>query len=153
MKLCPCGFLGDPTRHCRCSAQRVANYRARVSGPLLDRIDLHVEVPRQPVDVLSAAAREESSKVVRERVVTARRIQQDRQGRVNAALGSADVERLSVMPTAVSLLRQAAKARQLSARSQHKVLRLARTITDLSSGTDVSKAHLAEALSMRCLDR
>ena len=155
MNPCPCGYLGDLNNNCRCSGDRVATYRGKISGPLLDRIDLHVEVNRPPADVLRADALSgESSTEVAGRVYKAREQQQCRNGMCNARLDGeqllavchADDECWSVLETAVEKF-------GLSARAHQRVLRVARTIADLAGIEAVTAAHVAEALSLRQLDR
>jgi magnesium chelatase family protein len=154
MNPCPCGHAGDPSGACRCTPDAIARYMARLSGPLLDRIDLHVEVPRVPQAALRAATPGEDSATVRARVVAARHRQHARAGKVNAWLGNREVEahcRLS--PEAGTLLERAIDRLGLSARAYHRVLKVARTIADLDGADDIATPHLAEALGYRCLDR
>jgi magnesium chelatase family protein len=157
---CPCGFAGDRARRCVCAPDRVRTYRAKLSGPLLDRIDLHVLLP--PVDVASlrGGARGESSSAVRGRVVLARAIQRERRvsGEVsawtNSELSVADVERVAVPDDAGARILSAAVERLgLSARAYGKVLRVARTIADLDGVAAVRASHVAEAVGSRLLDR
>jgi len=157
---CPCGYAGDPFGRCRCNDERIHAYRARLSGPLLDRIDLHVSLP--PVDVASLSSRAfgESSKTVRDRVARARRIQQERFHRgeasaaVNAELSSQDVDRLATPDaTGMRLIVGAVERLGLSARAYGKVLRVARTIADLDGSTGVCAPHVAEAVQYRIFDR
>jgi magnesium chelatase family protein len=157
---CPCGFAGERSGRCVCGAERIRQYRARLSGPLLDRIDLHVALP--PVDVahLQGAARGEASAAVRERVIAARAVQAARasQGAVeastNGALSPRDVERVAA-PDAegASLLAAAMERLGLSARAYGKVLRVARTIADLDGSEAVRAPHVAEAIQARVIDR
>jgi magnesium chelatase family protein len=152
MNPCPCGYLGE-TR-CRCSEERVLRYRARVSGPLLDRIDLHVEVPRPLPADLAAPADGETSASVAARVAGARSRQVERAGCLNACLGPREVGRDCVPePAAQRLLAQAAAQLGLSARACHRCLKLARSIADLAGAERIGAGHVGEALSLRCLDR
>ncbi|MFC0676250.1 YifB family Mg chelatase-like AAA ATPase [Lysobacter korlensis] len=155
MNPCPCGWAGDPSGRCRCNPDAVRRYRARVSGPLLDRIDLHVEMPRLPsADLRPDAPGGESSATVRERVLHARALQHARAGRPNARLSQAEMNlhcRLSSADHA--LLERAVDALQLSARSMHRIVRVARTIADLAGSQTIETAHLAEAIGYRRVDR
>lgn len=153
MNPCPCGYLGDPAGRCRCSEDQVRRYLARVSGPLLDRIDLQVEVPR-----LAAGAhpepRSEASELVRDRVARARQRQHQRQGRPNHALTPDDLPRHCPLDeSAAHLLDRAVDRLGLSTRARHRILKLARTITDLAGEEAITERHLAEAISYRHLDR
>jgi magnesium chelatase family protein len=154
MNPCPCGHLGDPTANCRCAPERIAAYRARISGPLLDRIDLHVEVPRVRAEDITAAGPSEASHAVAGRVAAARDRQVRRQGRSNARLQSVDVVGTIVADSAaLALLDRAMRQLALSARAYHRVLRVARTIADLAGSEHVAIEHVAEAVSLRQLDR
>ena len=155
MNPCPCGYLGDKQADCRCSGDRVANYRNKVSGPLLDRIDLHVEVNRPPTGVLRSDHRPgESSRVVAARVQKAWSTQVRRAGACNARLEGAHLDRYCAVDDACwALLENAAERFNLSARSHQRVLRVSRTIADLADDKDIALPHMAEALSLRCLDR
>ncbi|WP_295953853.1 YifB family Mg chelatase-like AAA ATPase [uncultured Xanthomonas sp.] len=155
MNPCPCGWAGDPSGRCRCSEDAVRRYRARISGPLLDRIDLHVEVPRLPPQALRADAPPgEASAVVRERVEQARQRQQARAGRPNGQLGHSETLRdCRLQPRDEALLEQAIERLRLSARSLHRILRVARTIADLDASERIATAHLTEAIAYRQLDR
>jgi magnesium chelatase family protein len=154
MNPCPCGYLGDPDADCNCSAERVAAYRARVSGPLLDRIDMHVHVARPPTRLLrDPGAKGETSAQVAVRVERARRRQMDRRGECNARLEGQAFERACRADDACwELLAEAASRFSLSARAQQRVLRVARTIADLGARKKIAPPHVAEALSLRCLD-
>jgi magnesium chelatase family protein len=155
MNPCPCGYLADPSGRCRCSAERVERYRARISGPLLDRLDMHVEVPRVPLEALRIPARQiETSATVARRVQQAREMQRRRQGATNARLTNRDVEQVCrPKPAALALLERAATALGLSARGHHRVLKLARTIADLGDSEHIEPMHVSEALALRRLDR
>lgn len=155
MNPCPCGWAGDPSGRCRCGGDAVRRYRARISGPLMERIDLHVEVPRlPPSDLRPDAAPGESSAAVRERVTQARSVQQRRCGKPNAQLSQAEMgETCRLDARDQRLLENAVEALQLSARSMHRILRVARTIADLAGSEAILSPHLTEALGYRCLDR
>lgn len=150
MNPCPCGHHGDPLRACRCTPDQIARYRARLSGPLLDRIDLVVEVPAIAPDALVRSPAGESSAVVRGRVDAARIAQLARQGCANAGLPAGEVER-HCQPDAggEALLRQAMQRLKLSARAYHRVLRVARTLADLAGAERPGAAHVAEAIQYR----
>ena len=155
MNPCPCGYLGDPQGDCHCSGDRVANYRARISGPLLDRIDLHVMVGRPPREVLRAdAPLSEPSAVVALRVNAARALQLRRGAVSNARLaGAALAEHCRTTDDGWTLLENATDRFNLSARAYHRVLRVARTIADLANEQMIASLHIAEALALRQLDR
>lgn len=158
MNPCPCGYHGDPQHTCTCRPDQLARYRSRLSGPLLDRIDVHVEVPAVPYEELSAAVPGESSEAIRERVLDARQRQQERYAGTavhsNAPLSGALLER-HCAPDAEgqALLRAAVQRLGLSARAYTRILRLARTIADLDHSHSLRSRHLAEAISLRVLDR
>jgi magnesium chelatase family protein len=154
MNPCPCGHLGDPAATCRCTPDRVAAYRGRISGPLLDRIDLHVEVPRVGPDEIASAVPSESSADAARRVAMARTRQLERQGRANNRLeGGAVLECTLADAAALALLGTAMQRLALSARAYHRVLRVARTIADLAGEECVGTGHVAEAITFRQLDR
>ncbi len=155
MNPCPCGWAGDPGGRCRCTAEAINRYRGRISGPLLDRIDLHVQVPRIPPSELRGDAPPgESTQAVRARVVQARSRQQQRAGVANAHLDQATTLRDCTLSAADhDLLEQAMERLQLSARSMHRILRVARTIADLAGTEHIARAHLTEAIGYRQLDR
>jgi magnesium chelatase family protein len=154
MNPCPCGHFGDARGRCRCAPERIESYRGRVSGPLLDRIDLHVEVGRVDPSELAGAPDAESSSRVAERVAAARERQLDRQGKANARLDNAEVAALCMAEDrALSILGRAMKQLALSARAYHRVLRVARTIADLADCAPVCSEHVAEAVALRSLDR
>lgn len=155
MNPCPCGQMGDPAAACRCSPDQVQRYRGRLSGPFLDRIDMHVEVPRvAPARLRQAQAGSESSATVGARVRSARERAIGRHGRPNAAVPGPEIEREG-RPTDAALrqLDAAVERLGLSARAWHRVLRLARTIADLADADRIEQAHVGEAMALRALDR
>jgi len=154
MNPCPCGHLGHPTRACACTPDQVLRYRGRLSGPLLDRIDLHVEVPALREGDLDEAPPGEPSSGVRSRVAAARERQLQRQGCSNALLAGGDLER-ECAPDAAgrTLLRHAAARLALSARAFHRVLRVARTIADLAGRPRLGAGEVAEAIAYQHADR
>lgn len=150
MNPCPCGHLGNPAKACRCSPDQVSRYQNRLSGPLLDRIDLTVEVPVLPPAILSAAADGETSAVVAARVAAARQRAVDRQGCANGLLGPSLLdEHLGMSPDAEAMLHRASARLAWSARSFHRVLRIARTIADLAGSDAVTASHVGEAIQWR----
>lgn len=155
MNPCPCGWAGDPSGRCRCSAENIRRYRARISGPLMDRIDLHIEVPRLPPQELRPdAVPGEPTATVRQRVEQARAIQLKRCGRLNAQLSQPEtMEFCRLQSKDQALLENAIERLQLSARSMHRILRVARTIADLADSATILTAHLTEALGYRQVDR
>jgi magnesium chelatase family protein len=155
MNPCPCGRLGDPAGGCRCTPAHVRRYLARISAPLLDRLDMHVEVPRvTAAEFEAAAAGGDSTRVAAERVARARRVQLERQTRCNARLSDAEVQRWCVVDQAGRrLLEEAMRQRGLSGRGRARLLRLARTIADLQGAGGIGAGHVGEALMLRCLDR
>jgi magnesium chelatase family protein len=156
MNPCPCGYLGDPQGRCRCTADQVARYRGRISGPLLDRIDMHLEVPRLSPAELSGPPdpAAETSVQVRERVQRAREQQIARAGCPNHALQGRDLERVCALDDAGRrLMEQAMQRLGLSARAFHRVLKVARTIADLAGEQAIGVRHLSEAIGFRRFDR
>jgi len=154
MNPCPCGYLGHYDGRCRCTPGEVARYRRKISGPLLDRIDLQIEVPDVPQEDLARGAQGEPSAVVRERVAAARERQLARQGKANVALSTREVDR-HCAPDAegAAVLKQAIGRLGLSARGYHRVLKVARTIADLAGAQRLAAAHVAEAIQYRRFDR
>ena len=153
MNPCPCGYLGDPSGRCHCSSEQVQRYRNRISGPLLDRIDMHVEVPRLTFSDMQGPSGEGSAPV-RARVVRARARQLQRNGTLNSRLTHRQIDVACVLANPDRLLlERAVEKLQLSARAYHRILKLARTIADLDSSNDVGTAHLTEAILYRKLDR
>jgi magnesium chelatase family protein len=154
MNPCPCGYLGHSSGKCHCTPDQVARYRGRLSGPLLDRIDIHIEVPAVPEGELTGGAAGEASAVVRERVVRARDRQLVRQGKPNCELTARETDRHCRADAAATALLKTAIARlNLSARAYHRVLRLALTIADLAGADAIGPAHVAEAVQYRRGDR
>ncbi len=155
MNPCPCGFFGDPTKECTCSSSLVTRYQKRISGPLLDRIDIHVEVPRVEYEKLADTRAGEPSATIRARVQAARerqlhRFRNEPRLTTNADMGPADVRVYCKLDTTGQNLLKAAMAQlQLSARAFHRILKLARTIADLAGADNISPAHLAEAIQYR----
>ena len=151
MNPCPCGWAGDPSGRCRCHPDAIQRYRAKISGPLLERIDLHLEVPRlPPAELRPDAPPGESSDVVRARVVRAREVQRQRAGRCNAHLDQSETNAVCrLAPDDQAMLENAIDLLQLSARSMHRILRVARTIADLAGSTDILGPHVAEAIGYR----
>jgi len=155
MNPCPCGYLGDAASRCRCTLEQVQRYRARISGPLLDRLDLHVEVPRlAPEQLRSDCAATETSATVARRVCDARALQVARQGKSNARLNNIEVDRFCA-PGAQgrNVLERAMQRFALSARAYHRILKVARSIADLEGAVSLSVAHISEAIGLRRLDR
>ena len=156
MNPCPCGYLGDIAGKCRCTPDQVLRYRARISGPLLDRIDLHVHVPRVEQSALTntMADQPECSAAVRERVGRSRDRQLMRAGKANARLSVREIEQhCAPSDEARKLLETAMSRLSLSARAYHRVLKVARTIADLAGDVTIGAAHVAEAVRYRELDR
>ena len=154
MNPCPCGFLGDAERRCLCGQEQVRRYRARLSGPLLDRIDLHIEAPRLAHRLLRGDTVEESSATVRERVCAAHARQLRRAGKANSALATREISRDCTLNEADHrLLERALERLGLSPRAYHRILKVARTIADLADSAQIATAHLTEAISYRALDR
>jgi magnesium chelatase family protein len=153
MNPCPCGHCGDRSGRCRCTPERIARYRGRISGPLADRIDIKLEVPApREAELLSPAAGEPSS-AVRERVINARRAQLERQGVMNALLGPREIDRhCETDREGDQLLRHALARMLLSARAYHRVLRVARSIADLGGRSRIGAEHIAESIQYRRLD-
>jgi magnesium chelatase family protein len=153
MNPCPCGHCGSPAARCRCTPDRIARYRGRISGPLADRVDIKLEVPApRDADLMTPGATE-SSEEIRQRVFAAHRRQLDRQGMPNALLGTREIDRLCATDKeGDQLLRHALARLLLSARAYHRVLRVARTISDLAGEAAIGAAHIAEAIQYRRLD-
>jgi magnesium chelatase family protein len=155
MNPCPCGHQGDPSTDCTCTPAEVARYRAKISGPLLDRIDMHVEVPRvEAVEFDDAVGRGESTSSAAARVIDTRQVQLARQGICNARLADSQVDRWCRPDRAGrNVLDRAMKRLGLSARGRGRILKLARTIADLDGEGKITERHVSQAVMLRCLDR
>ena len=155
MNPCPCGHQGDPAADCTCTPAEVARYRAKISGPLLDRIDMHVEVPRVEVSEFDDAVdRGESTSSAAARIIRTRQVQLARQGICNARLADSQVEHWC-RPDRMgrNILERAMKRLGLSARGRGRILKLARTIADLDGDETITGLHVSQAVMLRCLDR
>ena len=158
---CPCGFLGDPVKHCRCLPGQISRYQKRISGPIIDRIDLHLEVPAVKVEKLTADNEQykaESSKIIKKRVQKARDIQTKRFRKTNlkcnSEMATKGVKEFCPLSTeCLNLLRQAVSKMNLSARSYYRIIKVSRTIADLEGERTVSLNHIAEALQYRPKDQ
>ncbi|MFP4496642.1 MAG: YifB family Mg chelatase-like AAA ATPase [Vulcanimicrobiota bacterium] len=158
MNPCPCGFASDPVKECSCSSGQIRRYLMKISGPLMDRIDLHIEVPRLKYDELKQQTREESSSEIRNRVENARKIQHQRYRKnkimTNAELSSRQIKKYCAVPDeAEGLLKTAVETLGLSARAHFRILKVARTIADLANEETIKTEHIAEAIQYRTLDR
>jgi magnesium chelatase family protein len=154
MNPCPCGYLGHYSGKCHCTPEQVGRYRRRISGPLLDRIDLHVEVPAVAPDELAKLSAPEGSAAIAARTTAARQVQLARQGIPNAYLSTRQVEEHArTDASGAQLLKQAISRLGLSARAYHRILKVARTIADLGGAHSVAADHVAESIQLRRLDR
>jgi magnesium chelatase family protein len=154
MNPCPCGYLGHFSGKCRCTPDQVARYCGKISGPLLDRIDMQIEVPAAPQEDLMRRARGESSSTIRQRVEMAYQRQLTRQSKSNARLGVKEIDNHCVPDAAgENLLKQAIGRLNLSARAYHRVLKVARTIADLAASESIASTHIAEAVQYRKMDK
>jgi magnesium chelatase family protein len=154
MNPCPCGYLGHYNGRCRCTPDQVARYRGKISGPLLDRIDMQIEVPAVSERELTGQASGESSDTIRCRVETAYQRQLERQGKANARLTVREIDEYCIPDSsAESLLKQAISRLHFSARASHRILKVARTIADLVASDVITSAHIAEAVQYRKMDR
>ena len=154
-QLCLCGYLGHPNGKCHCTPDQVARYRARISSPLLDRIDMQIEVPAVPQEeLMRQQITGEKSSVIRARVTESHQRQLDRQGKTNSRLSVKEIDQHCALDTASeTLLKQAISRLNLSARAYHRILKVARTIADLSGVKKINNQHIAEAIQYRRLDR
>ena len=159
MNPCPCGYYGDPTHHCTCTPGQISRYLSKISGPMLDRIDIHVEVPVVPFKQLSQMASGESSEKIRERVIRARKIQEERYKGTKGVYCNAQMTERMIHHFAepdeqsLDMLRIAMERLSLSARAYNRILKVARTIADLEGSEKVLSHHIAEAIGYRSLDR
>ncbi len=156
MNPCPCGYVGSQSDECRCTGEQIKRYLGKISGPLLDRIDMHVEVARVSPHFLFEPQNNQTelSATVRERVIKAREYQQQRQGKCNTQLTVPELDNVANLEMeAQQLLAEVMTKYNLSARVYHRIVKLARTIADLENSTPITPAHLSEALNYRCLDR
>lgn len=154
MNPCPCGYLGDTSGRCQCNPQQVSRYRSRISGPLLDRIDLHIEVPNLPRSELRQDDNRETSAQVCQRVVNTRNRQLQRSGKANSRLTNREIEQFCQLTEADErLLDRAMEQLGLSARAWYRILKVARTIADLSASEKIQTVHLTEAITYRRLER
>ena len=150
MNPCPCGYLGSAIHNCRCTPDQVSRYQSKLSGPLMDRIDLHVEVPALPSNELLQAPAGESSAAIRERSTAARNRALARQGKTNLALQGQEIDTYVTLDDAAAKFLNVAAARLgWSARSTHRALKVARTIADLADSETTQISHLAEAMQYR----
>lgn len=154
MNPCPCGYYSDPEKNCTCTPIQIANYQKKISGPILDRIDIHIEVPRIDFQKLSATESGEPSEAIRARVNSARARQLTRFQNTkiisNSEMSSEEVRRIcQVDSTTQDLLKRAVQQMRLSARGYYRILKLARTIADLSGVENIKTEHVAEALQYR----
>ncbi|WP_066566666.1 YifB family Mg chelatase-like AAA ATPase [Snodgrassella sp. CFCC 13594] len=150
MNPCPCGYLGHPTKPCRCTPEAIARYRNKISGPLLDRIDLTIEVPTLAAADLDTITAGESSAEVKKRVLAARARQHERQGKINAALNNRELDELAMVSQDTrQVLAQSIEKLALSARSFHRLLSIARTLADLQEEDEVQNAHVLRAIGFR----
>ncbi|MBN2857457.1 MAG: ATP-binding protein, partial [Candidatus Delongbacteria bacterium] len=158
MNPCPCGYYGDPTRDCTCPPHKIRSYLSRISGPLMDRIDIHIEVPALKYDELSQKKDAEKSETIRDRVIKARKVQNERyKGRkiyCNSGMNQKDLKKYCSLDAASdSILKRAIDSLSLSARAYNRILKVARTIADLNGKESIAVEHIAEAVQYRSLDR
>jgi len=155
MNPCPCGYLGHPSGRCHCTPDQIARYRGRISGPLLDRIDMQIEVPAVPQqELMKQQITGEKSRTIRQRVEKAHQLQLNRQGKTNSNLSVKEIDQHCALDSASeNLLKHAISRLNLSARAYHRILKLARTIADLAGSEKITNQHIAEAIQYRRLDK
>jgi magnesium chelatase family protein len=159
MNPCPCGYAGDPKRECRCTGTQIQNYRNKISGPLLDRIDIHIEVPPLRYHELSGVSSSESSSSIRERVIACREQQRERFSKTphvncNANMSTRDVEQYCRLDSgAADMLKMAMTELNFSARAYNRIIKVARTIADMATSNFIDAEHITEAIQYRSLDR
>ena len=159
MNPCPCGFLGDSRNRCNCNSAQIQRYVSRISGPLLDRIDMHLEVPVVPVREMSSTADRETSAAIKERVDRTRDIQKKRYAgsariHANSQMGPKEIERFCTLdPAGLALLEKGVQRLGLSARAYHRILKIARTLADMEDAERISTGNIAEAIQFRRFDR
>jgi len=158
MNPCPCGYYGDATRECSCPPYKIKSYLSRISGPLLDRIDIHIEVPALKYDELAQKKDAEKSETIRERVMRAREVQNERyKGRkiyCNSGMTQNDLKKYCALDQASeSILKRAIETLSLSARAYNRILKVSRTIADLNGKENIGVEHISEAVQYRSLDR
>ena len=156
MNPCPCGYLGDDSNRCHCTADQIQRYRARISGPLMDRIDMHVEVPNMSRELLrkKSDAHRETSAQIREKICSAHNLQMTRTKKTNSKMNNREIEKYCKLDNVMTeLLEQAINQLGLSARAIHRILKVTRTIADLADSVEIKTAHLMEAISYRKLER
>ncbi len=158
MNPCPCGYLGDSRNRCNCNPAQIQRYVSRVSGPLLDRIDMHLEVPVVPFREMSSTAARETSAAIKERVDRTRAIQKKRYAgstriHANSQMGPKEIERYcSLDPAGLALLEKGVQRLGLSARAYHRILKIARTLADMEDAEKISTGNIAEAIQFRRFD-
>ena len=158
MNPCPCGYSTHPNRECSCTVSAIRHYMSKISGPLLDRIDLHIQVSPVSFSELNSKEKSESSEKIRIRVTRAREIQQQRQGRtnnfINAAMNTSLIKKHCMLDiSSLTMLEAAMKKLSLSARAYNRILKVARTIADLEGSSTIQVNHIGEAIQYRSLDR
>ena len=158
MNPCPCGYLGDAKNNCRCSIPQIKKYRAKISGPLLDRIDLHVDTPALEISELQNLQPGESSTAIRKKVENCRRIQMDRYTKIgtktNASMHDSLIEKVCILNSEnKKILLQAMQQLALSSRAYTRILKVSRTIADMQGSLEIKRDHLLEAIQYRNLDR